>query len=197
MLSKGHRRKQQIIDTTKEMFILNGFQSTHIGKVCEELDIARGTVYQYFRNKREILYAILESAEEKIDDILDPDDLKDIFKTNPSAKSVEKFINERISDSINVIIQEPIIIKLIFRDIIGIDEGVVERVNKFIGHLTKLIMLEIEEMIKKGLCKKIINSQTTALMLIGGIFFLIHQDNIQENDSIETIVGEFLRNIMK
>ena len=63
MPAKGQKRKQQIIDTAKEMFIQNGFQSTHIGQVCEKLNIARGTVYQYFGNKREILYAILESVE--------------------------------------------------------------------------------------------------------------------------------------
>ena len=88
MLTKGHRRKQQIIDTAKDMFIDYGFQSTHIGKVCEELNIARGTVYQYFGNKREILYAILESVEEAIDDILDRDDLNDFLKTNSSHKSL-------------------------------------------------------------------------------------------------------------
>lgn len=42
MPAKGQKRKQQIIDTAKEMFIQNGFQSTHIGQVCEKLNIARG-----------------------------------------------------------------------------------------------------------------------------------------------------------
>ena len=38
MPPKGERRKQQIIDTAKQMFINKGFQSTHIGQVCEELN---------------------------------------------------------------------------------------------------------------------------------------------------------------
>jgi len=121
MPAKGQKRKQQIIDTAKVMFIDRGFQSTHIGQVCEELNIARGTVYQYFGNKREILYAILESIEEKIDDILDPDDLKDFLKTNPSQKELVKFNTERVGECIRVIISEPIVIKLIFKDIVGID----------------------------------------------------------------------------
>ena len=54
MPPKGERRKQQIIDAAKEMFIEKGFQSTHIGQVCEKLNIARGTVYQYFSNKKEM-----------------------------------------------------------------------------------------------------------------------------------------------
>ncbi len=90
MPAKGQKRKQQIIDTAKVMFIENGFQSTHIGQVCEKLNIARGTVYQYFGNKREILYAVLEQIEEKIDDIMDPDDLRDFLKSNPTIKSLSK-----------------------------------------------------------------------------------------------------------
>ncbi len=48
MPAKGQKRRQQIVDIAKKMFIEKGFQSTHIGQVCEELNIARGTVYQYF-----------------------------------------------------------------------------------------------------------------------------------------------------
>ena len=53
MPAKGQKRRQQIVDTAKQMFIEQGFQSTHIGQVCEELNIARGTVYQYFGNKNQ------------------------------------------------------------------------------------------------------------------------------------------------
>ena len=92
MLSKGHKRKQQIIDTAKEMFINNGFQSTHIGNVCEVLNIARGTVYQYFKNKREILYAVFDTIDEQIDDIFDADELKDFLKKSNSQKAIFKTI---------------------------------------------------------------------------------------------------------
>ena len=154
MPAKGQKRKQQIIDTAKEMFIQNGFQSTHIGQVCEKLNIARGTVYQYFGNKREILYAILESVEENIDDILDPDDLKDFLKTNPAQKSVLKFVSERISGCVNVIMSEPIVIKLIYKDIVGIDDEVVQRVEKFLEYVTKVVTRDMDEIKKKGVYKK-------------------------------------------
>jgi AcrR family transcriptional regulator len=96
MPPKGERRKQQIVDTAKNMFIDNGFQSTHIGQVCEKLDIARGTVYQYFRNKKEILYAILDVVLESIEDIFDQDDFNEFFTGNPSSESVLVFINKRL-----------------------------------------------------------------------------------------------------
>lgn len=202
MLSKGHKRKQQIVDTAKDMFIEHGFQSTHIGKVCEELNIARGTVYQYFGNKREILYAILETAEERIDDILDQDDLKDFMKNNPSQKAILSFTCERVTETILAILDESIIIKLIFRDIIGIDEGVVSRINKFIEHVSKAVLLDIDEMGKKGIIRKGIDPEITSLMLIGGVLFIVKDyENRQKEkitrEEIDAIVGNYIKGILK
>ena len=77
MPPKGERRKQQIVNTAKDMFIDKGYQSTHIGQVCEKLNIARGTVYQYFSNKKEIVFSILDDVVENIEDIFDLEDFNE------------------------------------------------------------------------------------------------------------------------
>jgi len=202
MLTKGHKRKQQIIDTAKDMFIKHGFQSTHIGKVCEELNIARGTVYQYFGNKREILYAVLESIEESIDDRLDVDDLKDFLKTNPSQKLILGYLTERIAAAIISVISEPIILKLISRDIVGMDDGVIVRINAFIEFIIKAIVIDIDEIIKTGFFRKGINSQDTTRILLGGILFLVNnyykKQNVKiEKNAIEVLIDNYFRGVLK
>lgn len=202
MPAKGQKRKQQIIDTAKVMFIDRGFQSTHIGQVCEELNIARGTVYQYFGNKREILYAILESIEEKIDDILDPDDLKDFLKTNPSQKELVKFNTERVGECIRVIISEPIVIKLIFKDIVGIDEEVTDRVQKFLDYIVQVVQRDIDEIKKKGIYRKGLNPEVTAVMLIGAVMFMVYQfdrldKDIMDKEIINAVVSNYLAGVSK
>lgn len=202
MPAKGQKRKQQIIDTAKEMFIQNGFQSTHIGQVCEKLNIARGTVYQYFGNKREILYAILESVEEKIDDILDPDDLRDFLKTNPAQKAVLKFISDRLSECIHAITSEHIIIKLVYKDIVGIDDEVVARVSKFLEYISKVVTRDMDEIKKKGVYKKTIEPEVTAIMLIGSVMYAVYeydhkQKDLLNREIIESMVSNFLYGVLK
>lgn len=202
MPAKGQKRKQQIINTAKEMFIKNGFQSTHIGQVCEKLNIARGTVYQYFGNKREILYAVLEQVEEKIDDILDADDLKDFLKGNPSQKGLLKFVTERLTGCISTIIEEPIVMKLVFKDIVGIDKEVITRVNKFLSYIISVVKRDTEEIVKKGIYKKAVNPEVIAIMLIGAVTFIIHQydqkgKSIIDDELINTISTSFLTGIVK
>ncbi len=202
MPAKGQKRKQQIIEIAKDMFMQNGFQSTHIGQVCEKLNIARGTVYQYFGNKREILYAVMEKVEEQIDDILDMEDLRDFYKGNPNPKAISKFVTDRLAAIINALLEEPIVIKLIYKDIVGIDSEVIARVHKFQEFITKLLSRDVEEIKKRGFYKKNINTEITALMLIGGVQFIVYEftrkeRNVLDKEILEAIVNNYIFGVLK
>lgn len=195
MPPKGEKRKQQIIDTAKDMFINKGFQSTHIGQVCEHLDIARGTVYQYFSNKKEILYAILDSVAETIEDILDPDDLKDFLKMKPDNETIVKFVDERISSCLSVISTEPIVIRLIYRDIIGIDEEVSDKVAEFLTKSIDIIAKEIEVLRDNGIFKKEIEPSIAASMLVGAIMMIVYQYNNTNKNYLDKSVTKAMATV--
>lgn len=188
MPPKGEKRKQQIIDIAKDMFITRGFQSTHIGQVCEELDIARGTVYQYFSNKKEILYAILESVAETVEDILDPDDLKEFLKVRPDNDTIIKFVDNRISGCLAVFAAEPIVIRLIYRDISGIDEEVIVKVEHFLEKINQTISREIEVLRNNGIFKKEIEPDIAASMLVGGIMMIVYKYSNLNKDYLDKSV---------
>jgi AcrR family transcriptional regulator len=202
MPPKGERRKQQIVDTAKHMFIDKGFQSTHIGQVCEKLDIARGTVYQYFRNKKEILYAILEDVLENIEDIFDQDDFNEFFSSSPSNDQVLEFINKRLLSCISVLLGEPIVIKLIFKEIIGVDEDVNEQVIKSIASIEKLVAREVEDLMSKGIYKSGLNPKITASMIIGGVMLVVYEhdrlkQNVLDQNLITSIAKYYLYGVLK
>ena len=186
MPPKGERRRTQIVNTAKQMFIDKGFQSTHIGQVCEKLNIARGTVYQYFQNKKEILFAIMDVVLEKVEDIFDLDDFNEFFSSNPSQNLILEFINKRLSSCISVLLGEPIVIKLIFKEIIGVDEEVNDRVNKAIAAMEKLVALEVEELMKKGIYKNTLDPKITATMIVGGVLLVVYEYGKMKQDVLDT-----------
>lgn len=194
MPPKGERRKQQIIDTAKEMFLEKGFQSTHIGQVCEKLAIARGTVYQYFSNKKEILYAILDSVSEAIEDNLDPDDLNDFLQNRPKNDEIIQFIDNRIASCLTVFSEEPIVIKLIFREIPGTDDDVVNRVSDFLGKIIATLSKEITTLRDAGIFKKDISAGITASMLIGSIMMIVYQYTITNKNYLDKKVTSKIAN---
>jgi AcrR family transcriptional regulator len=200
MPAKGQKRKQQIIDAAKRMFIEYGFQSTHIGQVCDELDIARGTVYQYFGNKKEILYAILEYVEEEFDDIFDVDDLEEFLSSKPDSKMMKEFLVYRISTCIKAIVAEPIVIMLLLKQIAGIDEEVVQKVVEFVEYVTKILVRDFDVLKDRGVYKSDIDSRITAIMLIGGVILLVnkYQDDMKkllDKEIISQIAENFLHGV--
>ena len=186
MPPKGERRRTQIVNTAKQMFIDKGFQSTHIGQVCEKLNIARGTVYQYFQNKKEILFAIMDVVLENVEDIFDQDDFNEFFNSNPSQNLILEFINKRLSSCISVLMSEPIVIKLIFKEIVGVDDEVNDRVNKAITSMEKLVALEVEELMKKGIYKNTLEPKITATMIVGGVLLVVYEYDKRKQDVLDT-----------
>jgi AcrR family transcriptional regulator len=197
MPAKGQRRKQQIIDTAKDMFMTQGFQSSHIGQVCDKLDIARGTVYQYFGNKREILYAILDDVEEQVSDIFDSDDLGDFLKSNPSKDTISGFIINRLTSGIRTLIAEPIVIRLIFKEIPGIDDEVSAKVQRFLENVSKIIINDMEEIRSKGYWRKSINPDVSVKIIIGGVLLLVHEYERQNKDPLaKDVVTTYMEMIL-
>ncbi len=195
MPPKGERRKQQIIDTAKEMFISKGFQSTHIGQVCEKLGIARGTVYQYFSNKKEILYAILDIIVDKAEDILDPDDLVSFINSSPGKEELMKFVEERVYRCLQTISNEPIVIKLIYKEITGTDAEISQRVSKFLDDIMHIISRETKELAANGFFNKNDDPDIRASMLIGAVTMTVYQYINHGKDYLNKSFSKTITNI--
>jgi AcrR family transcriptional regulator len=101
-------RRQEIIDTAKELFIEKGFDKTQVADITAKLNVATGTVYHYFKSKTEILYPVIDELAEKkkqkkqyeINNSVGSaiDDLKQMFTAydrEPEIQSVKSsFIND-------------------------------------------------------------------------------------------------------
>ena len=188
MPSKGQKRKNLIIDTAKLMFIEKGYQSTHIGQICDELDIARGTVYQYFGNKREIIYSILETMEETFQDIFDIDSLTEFIETNPNHEAMENFIADRYSNCVKAVISEPIIIMLLYKEIVGLDEEVIERTELFLDRITKTICRDLDMLKEKGVYRNNFDSNLIATLILGSVQLIIHEYKKRSRDMLDIVV---------
>ena len=53
--------RDQLIDIAARMFDEKGYANTGIGDIAQEIGLGRSAVYHYFRNKEEILTALVEA----------------------------------------------------------------------------------------------------------------------------------------
>ena len=200
MPEKGERRRLQIINTAKEMFIEQGFQSTHIGQICDKLDIARGTVYQYFSNKKEIIFALVDSVAENVKEILDKKSILGFIETSAN-EDIRNVIRQRITASIEAVLSEPIIIKLLYKDIPGIETEIIAHVDKVLDAVKHVIADEVQMLKEHGFFRQNIDPFITASFLLGGIIHLVYEydkekKDVLNHDVLDALVLNYLRGVL-
>lgn len=62
----GDERREQILDCALEAFARKGFHDTSIADICARAQIGRGTLYQYFKDKQDVLRALIDRIVERI-----------------------------------------------------------------------------------------------------------------------------------
>lgn len=53
-------KKQRIIENAATVFAQNGYAGTRMIKIAEAADIGKGTIYEYFRNKEALFFAVFQ-----------------------------------------------------------------------------------------------------------------------------------------
>lgn len=63
-VKKPDERKQEIISIAAKLFLEKEYEKTTMEDIVKELEIAKGTVYHYFKSKDELLDAVVDSTVE-------------------------------------------------------------------------------------------------------------------------------------
>jgi len=108
------QKRKDIAHVSIELFTNKGFHNITVNQIALNANVAKGTIYEYFKSKEEILFAIIEYAQddydnEVIDNINNTDDIKEkiIFlfdlciSTTPQGQIRRQIYKEFISICLN------------------------------------------------------------------------------------------------
>ena len=89
IVKKHNERKQEIINTALKIFIHKGYEKTSVNDILNEIGIAKGTFYHYFKAKEEVLDAVIADTTgtivNKIEKIIAD------YSLNPEDKLLKAF----------------------------------------------------------------------------------------------------------
>src|SRR5258706_12261047 len=80
---RSEARQRQILSHAKRVFAERGFHAANVSHICEAAGIGRGTLYQYFANKRSVLTAILREALERVRALLERQEAEGVTYAPP------------------------------------------------------------------------------------------------------------------
>jgi AcrR family transcriptional regulator len=91
-------RKNEIIDAAERLFNVKGYEKCTVNDILNEVKIAKGTFYYYFKSKEEVMDAIVsrytEIAAQRAERVLSLD-------TSPHEKLMHAFMAMKINDQIH------------------------------------------------------------------------------------------------
>ena len=179
-------KKDQILDTSLQLFMKKGFDATSISDILSQLDIARGTLYYHFESKEALMDAIIERLLNQV--------LENIEKlmTNDSLSQAEKFMGFFASINLTQLTGDEEIV-----DYFNQPQNALfhEKSNRLlIKKLSPVLAQIISEGMESGLFDTPYPAETAELILVGITGFVDSKDSPADEDSMNHRMESFLYN---
>jgi AcrR family transcriptional regulator len=166
----GPERRRQILSAAKRVFARRGYHETNISHICEELRIARGTLYQYFDSKREVFAGVVEDLLARVREAVDREPIPEIvpgmaptreFVLTYSARSIERVLSAVFEDEESL--------RIVVREAVGLDGGIDAILRRIDEIVVDRFTNDLEIARKAGILRRDVDARDAALFTLGGL----------------------------
>lgn len=86
------RREDEILAAAKRHFAIQGYHNTDLQVLADELNVGKGTLYRYFRNKEELFLATVDRGMKDLHAFIEARTLAEIDPVNRLRTAVRSFL---------------------------------------------------------------------------------------------------------
>jgi AcrR family transcriptional regulator len=167
-------RREEILDVALELFSRRGFHETSISDIAGRAHVSRATVYQHFRDKRDVLAAIAQRVERGVLAAIDawrplPDAPRDGCEASELIDRLRAMIDTRIAQLLTAATAQNVAAtRLVLRSIRGQDDPIREATRRIEAHVLEILTTDVQAAIRFGWAREC-DAKTIALFVLGGI----------------------------
>jgi AcrR family transcriptional regulator len=166
----GPERRKQILDAAKKVFAARGYHDTNISHICDDLGIARGTLYQYFDSKKAVFSAIVEDLLARVRKaVAEAPALEIPAGFRPSREQVIRYSAKNLQRMLDAIFEDEASLRILVREAVGLDvqiDGILRAIDAIvIGSCAT--HFEIAQ--RAGILRSDFDPQKAALFVLGGV----------------------------
>lgn len=158
---KPEERLAEIIKISHHMFVEKGYEATSMAEVAKEIGIVEGTIYRYFKTKKDVLLVVLEKWYEKA--------LADYEQNLAGITGVKNRMHFMIWHHLKVLQADPVLCDLIVQHVRASDDYETTKIFQ----LNKSYSSAVDKIIKEGIAEGIfVEDAPIALvrdMVYGGV----------------------------
>ena len=123
---RSEARQRQILTCAKRVFAERGFHQANVSHICEAAGIGRGTLYQYFPNKRAVLTEILRETLDRAKALMERQEREAPAFAPPekiSRTSAIEFTAFQLRELLEVVFADEDTLRIVLREAVGLDVG--------------------------------------------------------------------------
>lgn len=177
-------RKLQILQCAKKLFSKNGYYETQISDIVDEAGIARGTIYQYFKNKDEIFATLFENFYKKWERMISEAE----GSIDPKTITPENYLKSRIKSSLYFFASDNEMCNIVLRMGVGINKNFDSVQKKLEKKIFNVITNDLKIGQQFNNISKDIDTQLLANIFTGALFriayyyFVAHKTQKESHD---------------
>ncbi|MFH2099381.1 MAG: TetR/AcrR family transcriptional regulator, partial [Pseudomonadota bacterium] len=157
-------RKEMILQEAKKLFAVKGYYQTQISDIIREAGIARGTIYQYFKNKEDLFVSLLEkyySQWEKNAYLAEDLDL--------AAVSPREYFFHRIRRTLEFFAQDQDVCRIYLRMGLGLPGELESTISRFEKKIEDIIVNDLNLGVRNGHVPEDMDVRLVANLLGGAL----------------------------
>ncbi|MDB4958972.1 MAG: Transcriptional regulator, TetR family protein [Myxococcales bacterium] len=167
---RSEARQRQILTCAKRVFAERGFHSANVSHICEAAGIGRGTLYQYFANKRSLLTAILRETLERVRTLMEQQSQAVAY---PPPEQISRSAALAVSTKqlrrvLDIVFDDDDTLRILLREAVGLDV----EIEKILGEIDEALIGIVERDLRRAHTAGYIrdlDARAVATMLVGGI----------------------------
>lgn len=154
------QRRADILEAAIDVFASKGFHAAGIADIAGRLNIGHGTVYRYYKNKRDIFNAILAGLLEQMSVV--------VQQEPPTTNSLEEYRQqlERIAaHMLRIFNRDSRLVRIAFYEAVSVDGDARNSVEQFISLFAQFTEHYMKNGMKKGFLRANMSSVIAANLI--------------------------------
>ncbi|WHH61563.1 TetR/AcrR family transcriptional regulator [Petroclostridium sp. X23] len=194
-------KEKRILDAAAKIFSQKGFSAATTNEIAKEAGIAEGTIFRYFRTKKDLLHGVFVQIANIMADKIALPSLEKIL-ADDSAKDAREIIKEIVNDRIQIAENNFPILKVMFSEVLIHDDARQILTDKIVTRLIPAFDRFYTRKVEQGVFRPM-KSAIVLRAFTGNIIMLVVQKNMFSdkmpidnlNEEIEVLIDILLHGI--
>jgi AcrR family transcriptional regulator len=162
-------RQRQILACAKRVFADRGFHAANISHICAAAGIGRGTLYQYFGNKKAVFVALIRAVLARVQALVGAP--RDPFPPPEKLRrsQVLRWAAAELRRLLETVFEDEPTLRILLREAVGLDVDIEKLLGEIDDTLIGLVADDLRRSQEAGYARADLDPHLTATLMVGGV----------------------------